>query len=479
MRLRRRPLLLVALLMSAVYYGIFGFVNAPAAEATAAAEAVAMGGATPEAGLHASDPAAHEDSAAGTAHAAEEQIIPFMLAIVVILMAAKLGGEIFERAGQPAVLGELLFGVALGNLHLLGIDALEPLKNSAGVAMAAQIGVIILLFEVGLEERVQELLSVGVSSLLVAVIGVAVPMALGYGVGVTMLPEAPPLLHLFLGATLAATSVGITARVLKDLGKTHTKEARIVLGAAVIDDVLGLIVLAVVTGLISAANAGQQGMSLGAIGIILLKAVGFLVGALVVGTLVARPIMILMSHLRVRGVMLAASISICFFLAAVAGLLGLAPIVGAFAAGLILEPSHFVPFVSRGERPVEQLIEPISDLFVPVFFVLMGFNVDLLNFVQVEVLGLAAALTAAAVLGKVVCGIGALGKGIRRMIISVGMIPRGEVGLIFASIGASMVLNGERVVAGPTYSAVVVMVIVTTLITPLWLKLLFREPAQH
>lgn len=422
---------------------------------------------------------ADETNASGSSHEGEKMIIPFMLAFVVILMAAKVGGDIFERIGQPAVLGELVIGVILGNLGLFGVHALETIGKTESIEIAAQIGVIILLFEVGLESHVDELLSVGLSSFLVAVIGVVAPMLLGYGVGVLLLPDEPVLLHVFLGATLAATSVGITARVLKDLRKTQTREAQIVLGAAVIDDVLGLIVLAVITGLIQSANSGQgESVSMLQVGSIIGKAVLFLFGSLVLGRWLAEPLLRTVSHMKVRGVMMASSISICFLLAAVAGLIGLAPIVGAFAAGLILEGSHFGRFVNRGERPVEEQISPVSDMFVPIFFVLMGFRVELRTFVDPAVIGLASALTVVAILGKLVSSLGAIDRGLRRMIISVGMIPRGEVGLIFASIGASMVLAGERVVNGPTYSAIVVMVVITTLITPVWLKQLYSKTKE-
>ena len=184
-------------------------------------------------------------------------VVPVLLGLVVILAAAKLGGELFERIGQPAVLGELLFGMVLGNLSLAGLRRPRvPGTDRAGLEILAQLGVILLLFQVGLESNVQEMLSVGWSSLLVAVLGVIAPFFLGWGVSAWLLPEEETLAHVFIGATLCATSVGITARVLDDLGKLSTRESKIVLGAAVIDDVLGLVILSVVAGTITAANTG-------------------------------------------------------------------------------------------------------------------------------------------------------------------------------------------------------------------------------
>src|SRR2546425_476492 len=181
-----------------------------------------------------------------------------MMALTLILIAAKLGGEVFGRLGQPPVLGELVIGMLLGNLGLVGFTALEPLKTSTANGVVAEIGVILLLFEVGLESDLDKLLAVGGSSLLVATLGVIAPMVLGYFVSKAFLRDASPLTHLFVGATLTATSVGITARVLKDLQAADTKEARIILGAAVADDVIGLVVLAVVSGLVVAAEGSGK-----------------------------------------------------------------------------------------------------------------------------------------------------------------------------------------------------------------------------
>ncbi|MGB8294746.1 MAG: cation:proton antiporter, partial [Polyangia bacterium] len=179
-----------------------------------------------------------------------------VLALTVILVAAKLGGELAVRVGQSAVLGELVVGVLLGNLTLVGYSGLDYLLTDPSIDMLARLGVLVLLFEVGLESTVGQMLKVGLPSLLVATLGVVTPFALGWGVGAWLLPGHSVYVHAFLGATLCATSVGITARVLKDLDRLQTREARIILGAAVLDDVMGLVVLAVVTGMIGAADRG-------------------------------------------------------------------------------------------------------------------------------------------------------------------------------------------------------------------------------
>jgi Kef-type K+ transport system membrane component KefB len=420
------------------------------------------------------DPATAAAATAAPEHAAEDShggpVVPVLLGLVVILAAAKLGGELFERFGQPAVLGELIFGVVLGNLALLGIDDFEFLGTNGGLEVLAQLGVILLLFEVGLESDVGEMLAVGWSSLLVAGLGVVAPFFLGWGVAAWLLPEEHYLAHVFIGATLCATSVGITARVLADLGKVATREARVVLGAAVIDDVLGLVILAVVAGVIAAANTGGTLAWLD-VALIVLKAIAFLGGALLAGSWAAPRLFRLASRLTIRGMLLTVALVVCFFLSWVADLIGLAPIVGAFAAGLILDEVHYRDFRDRGEHKLEELLRPLATFLVPVFFVLMGVRVDLASFGRVEVLGFAAVLTAAAIAGKMICAAGVLERGLDRLSVAVGMVPRGEVGLIFAGFGAQLLLGGERVIVPAVYAAVVIMVIVTTLITPPALKL--------
>jgi Kef-type K+ transport system membrane component KefB len=392
-----------------------------------------------------------------------------VLGLAAILIAAKLGGELATRVGQPSVLGELIFGVLLGNLTLAGFDGFESIKADGSIEMLAQLGVLILLFEVGLESSVSTMLRVGPSSLAVAILGVITPFLLGWGVSAWLMPAHSIYSHAFIGATLTATSVGITARVLADLGRTRSHEARVILGAAVIDDVLGLVILAAVSGLIVAADRGDA-FTLGTVLWPLAKSILFLVGSLTLGAALSPRLFSLASRLRTSGVLLACSLSFCFLLSWLAHAIDLAPIVGAFAAGLILERVHYRDFVDRGEHGLEDLVHPISSFLVPVFFVSMGMHTDLKSFAEPGVLGLAGALTVAAILGKQACSLGVIGTGVDRLTVGLGMIPRGEVGLIFASIGIGLTVHGERIVEPATFSAIVVMVIVTTLVTPPALK---------
>jgi Na+:H+ antiporter len=419
-------------------------------------------------------PAAAQEDAGG--HGGP--VVPVLLGLVIILMAAKLGGELFERLGQPAVLGELIFGMALGNLVLLGFGGLDFLRTAQGLEILAQLGVILLLFQVGLESNVTEMLSVGWSSLLVAILGVIVPFFLGWGVSAWLLPGEESLVHIFIGATLCATSVGITARVLADLGKLSARESKIILGAAVIDDVLGLVILSVVVGTIGAANTGGRLDALATLAIVG-KALGFLVGAILLGGWLSRHVFRLAGFFRIQGMLLALSLAACFLLSYLADRIGLATIVGAFAAGLILDGVRFRDLGERTKHTIEELIHPIAGFLVPIFFVLMGVRVDVSAFGRFEVLGFAALLSLAAILGKMICAAGVLEKGLDRLSVAVGMVPRGEVGLIFAGLGAQLLLHGERVISPPIFAAVVVMVIATTLITPPALKLTLARGAER
>lgn len=404
------------------------------------------------------------------AHAGgEDPSLPLLLYLVVILLSAKLMGHLAVLLGQPSVLGEMCAGILLGNLGLLGIAGFEGIAGDPFVDILARIGVIVLLFEVGLESTIRDMFGVGVSSLLVAVLGIAAPFGLGWLVSAWLLPGNSPYAHAFLGATLCATSVGITARVLQDIGKSREKEARIILGAAVIDDVLGLVILASVSGAILAAEGGRS-PGLWPQAVIALKAGGFLAGSLLLGALLTPRIFRTAAKLHSPGVLVSISLAFCFLLSFLAGQAGLASIVGAFAAGLILEPVHFQAFGERGIRHLEETLTPLTEFLAPVFFVQMGAKVDLRIFASQGTLWLALVLTAAAIMGKQVCSLGVLEKGANRWAVGFGMIPRGEVGLIFASIGATLVLGGERIIDATTYSAVIIMVILTTIVTPPLLK---------
>ena len=392
-------------------------------------------------------------------------VLPFL---IIILIAAKLGGALFEKFKQPAVLGELIFGVLLGNIAYLSggsVSFFEHIKDSDFIKIFSEIGIIILLFEVGVHTQLKAFLKVGVSSFFVAVIGVVLPFIMGYLVSHLLGWGESSLVDVFIGALLVATSVGITARVLQDLGKVDLNESRIVLGAAVIDDVLGLIILAVLSGLsgVAMGEASNSTFSYVSVLIILLKAVAFLGGAIFLGNRLAPIILNVTKYLKVEGMSLTMALLFAFTLSYLADSIGLHAIVGAFAAGLILEESHFVGF--HNHENLERIIRPLSNFFVPVFFVLIGMKVSLETFTDFKVITIALTMTVIALVGKLAAGLGALEKGLDRLSIGIGMIPRGEVGLIFASIGLEY-----HIIRDDIYSAAVAMVMLTTLVTPPLLK---------
>jgi len=391
-------------------------------------------------------------------------VADLLLALIALLAAAKLGGALAERLGQPAVLGELLAGVGLGALPLAGVNGFAWVARDHVVESLAELGVILLLFEVGLSTRLADLMKVGLSAFLVALIGVVTPMLLGYGVGMWLLPGRGHLVALFLGATLSATSVGITARVLKDMGKVRSSAGQIILGAAVIDDVMGLVVLAVMVGLAAANGSGEEGSTLLALGVVTGKAVGFIAGALVLGRWLAPRLFHLAARLRVNGGVFTLGLLVCFWLSWLAHVVGLAPIVGAFAAGLVLEGVPFDRLLPSGDR-LESLLLPLSAVLVPIFFVRMGLQVNLPGLAGGSLM-LVLALTVAAILGKQACALAVVTPGTDRLTVGLGMIPRGEVGLIFAAMGLTLVVDGVPVLGPIEFAAVVAMVMLTTVLTP-------------
>lgn len=416
-------------------------------------------------------------------------IAPVLLGIVVILITARIAGSLFDSFGQPAVLGELLVGVLLGNLTLIGIEQFEFLRVSwrhqttldladarhcAGITIdaLARIGVLLLLFQVGLENSVTRMARVGRSSLYVAVIGVVGPFLLGWGTARVVLPSDSWLLHLFVGATLCATSVGITARVFEDLGHLDSIESQIVLGAAVFDDILALVLLSLVQGLILMFGSDNTALSFDAMSLLIItsKAVGFLVLAILLGPLVSRMLFRAASMLHGQGLLICTSLAVCFGFAWAASLAGLAPLVGAFAAGLILERVQYRELSEREGQPLHTLLRPIAGFVVPIFFVMMGFRVHLPSFADWNTMGLAAVLTASAIAGKLVCGIGVRQPKAKRLTVAFGMVPRGEVGLIFAGLGLTLLVNEQPLLDDGVYSALVVTVMLTTLAAPPLLK---------
>ncbi|HUG41160.1 MAG TPA: cation:proton antiporter [Longimicrobiales bacterium] len=416
----------------------------------------------------------HAADAATAAHGIRAE--HFFLVLIAILVVGKGLGEIAERLGQPSVLGELIAGVILGASVLAVVPVDGPMAEM--ITLLAEIGVAILLFEIGLETDLREMFRVGPSASLVALVGVAVPFLLGFlywywttpAIGTHPGGVTDTLVAIFVGATLTATSVGITARVLTDLGRIHTAEARVIIGAAVVDDVLGLVILAVVSGL--AAGAGLTALGIARTFAI---AVGFLVAAVIIGNMVAPWLFRIIDNLQVRGILLVSAFSFALLFGALAGLAGSALIIGSFAAGIVLSSTNQFDLI-------EERIKPVADVFTPVFFVSVGAAVNVALFLPWSdqfnwgVLQVGGALLVIAIIGKLVSGftVGWGRKKLNHMAIGVGMVPRGEVGLIFAQIG---LVNG--ILSSEVFSAILIMVIFTTFIAPPLLKVIFSRGQDH
>jgi len=402
---------------------------------------------------------------------------PVLLGLAILVLGAKLGGLLVTRWRQPAVLGELLFGILLANLYpfFSGNGGIDFVRSNANLGFLAEMGVLILLFDVGLETDLRAFVKVGLSAVLVASIGVVVPLFLGWAVALWFLPESSTLVHIFIGATLTATSVGITVRVLKDLGVTNSPEGQTIIGSAILDDVLGLIVLAVVVGTITGSAQGESAISAISIVAIVLKAAAFLGITIALGHLLSAKIIRFATRTGQPGILLIIGVALCFTLAYISELVGLAGIIGAFAAGVFLDP-YGVGVRSRAdEATLRELLHPLSNVLVPLFFVLMGLQVNLISLATPSALALGSLLIVCAIVGKLACALGVVGRGIRRLPVGIGMIPRGEVGLIFAGIGTQVMLEGGPILTQHVYSAVVVMVVVTTLIVPTGLRWAFTK----
>jgi Kef-type K+ transport system membrane component KefB len=443
----------------------------------------------------------------GTELSHADPVVPILIASIFITLGAALGGLLMKWLKQPAVLGELLVGLAAGNLgyyfggstltvlregdnlsriaslaltgsynlseatfqvlppgphtdllaHLLsGSQGQTYISVYAFIDVISRLAILVLLFLVGLEISLVEMKRVGKYASYVAILGIVLPMILGMGVMKLLHPNSPLAADLFIGGILTATSVGITARVLRDLGRDTTEEARIILGAAVIDDVLCLIVLAVVSGL---AVTGK--ISLAAIAITTGKAALFLVASLGVGIWLTPKIVRRLASAGVHNLKLLFGVSFALLLAWLANVAELATIVGAFAAGMVLN-SFFDKEV--GGVSLHELLTPIESLLVPLFFVWMGIQVKLETMANKDVIIAGLALTVVAVVGKVAAGWGCPPR-MNRLAVGFGMMPRGEVGLIFAGIGKAVGVVNEGL-----FSAVVLLVMVTTILAPILLR---------
>lgn len=414
-----------------------------------------------------------------------------LLTLVVIYLASKLGGELSRMADLPPVLGELVGGVLIGAsaLHLvvfpdsgagagdsvimsilqylnsLSLDAATSIfqTQSEVVSVLAELGVIILLFEIGLESDLKELQKVGYQATVVACVGVAVPFAAGTA-GLLFFFHAPTIPAIFAGAALTATSIGITSKVLSEIGQLKSREGQIIVGAAVIDDILGIIVLAVVASL---AKTGEVDI-LNVIYLIV-SATVFLIGAILLGKYFNQAFVAIANKLQTRGNLIIPALIFAFFMAFVGSAIHLEAILGAFAAGLVLDETD-------KRKELDEQVKPIADILVPVFFVTVGAKVDLgvLNPLSPENragLVIAIFLIVVAIIGKVVTGWSIFGQpGINRLAVGVGMIPRGEVGLVFAGIGAASGTLDQALQA-----AIIIMVILTTFLAPPFLRLAFKK----
>lgn len=445
----------------------------------------------------------------------QDPVAPVILGVTSILFFALMGRFGARKLGLPSVLGELGMGIVVGNLaYFFHFDLImvlregpaifdivdnmlhgEPVQLAAehalGVANATQVmnllkghyghellqvahtvdvfsryGVIFLLFLVGLDTSIGEMRKVGVDAGRVAIIGVVAPFTLGFVSSHILLPALPLQTSLFLGAALGATSVGITVLVLRELQQDNTAVAHTILGAAVFDDILGLLVLAIVSGIVLSG-----GIDFVHVVRMILMATAFLAGAVFFGPYLLRYIICLVRRLDLVEAKMFISYMFVMLLAWLANLAGLATIIGAFTAGLILHDAYFEHWGKPEDHrySIKDLIMPLEVILVPIFFVLMGIQVKLETFLDWNVLMLAIGLLVSAIVGKLVCGLGA-SKKLNRLAIGIGMLPRGEVGLIFASIG-----RGLDVIDDALFSAIVLMVILTTLLAPPLLKYSLRS----
>ena len=413
-----------------------------------------------------------------------------LLSLIVVYLAAKIGGELCARVNLPAVLGELVGGVIVGvsALHLIvfpegGGEVQSLLMNLVGmttgqspegllrvfqgesevVSVLAELGVIILLFEIGLESDLKELIRVGPQAAVVAVVGVIAPFAAGTA-GLILLFGIDTIPAVFAGAALTATSIGITAKVLAEMQKLSSKEGQIIIGAAVLDDVLGIIVLAVVASL---AKTGK--IEILNVAYLIAGAAIFLVGSIFIGRLLSPYFVMVVNQMRTRGQVLISSLIFAFVLSYIAAVIQLEAILGAFAAGLILAETS-------KHKEIEEQVSPIADMLVPIFFITVGARTDLSVLNPLEPanrpgLIIASFLVVVAVIGKVIAGFAIFGQpGINRLAVGVGMIPRGEVGLVFAGVGAASGVLTESLDA-----AIIVMVIFTTFMAPPLLRIVFNQ----
>ena len=381
----------------------------------------------------------------------DHDVVSVLLDILVVLVAAKVAAEIAERIRIPAVVGEIIAGI------LVGPSVLDLVGGGDVLRTLGELGVVLLLLEVGMEMDLGELGKVGRTSLFVASIGVAAPLVLG--IGAASAPGFDFNTSLFVAAALTATSVGITARVFGDLRALATTEARVVLGAAVADDVMGLVVLTVVVRVVTEGTVSAIDVT----EIIVVAIVFLLFGGLLALWVAPKLFDAIDRYARSAGTIVALALAFTLVFAELADAAQLAVVVGAFLAGLALGRTQQSPRIRRE-------LAPVGHLFIPVFFLQIGIDVDVTQFGDLTVLRDAAVLLVVAVVGKLVAAVGTAGTRSDKLLVGLGMLPRGEVGLIFATIGL-----GSGVLGADLYAALLIVVLATTLVTPVLLRLRYER----
>jgi Kef-type K+ transport system membrane component KefB len=419
------------------------------------------------------------------------------LFLAILLISAKLGG-IVEKLGQPAVIGEIGAGIILSLFAYLGFNFLSDIRHNETMTFIAELGAVILLFQIGLESNIRKMAKVGVNALAVALIGVIAPFVLGsFVLGPLLFPDSSLPAHLFIGASLVATSVGITAYVFQEMKVSKERFSQVVLGAAVIDDVLGLLVLAIITAL-----ASGEAVTPGFVAVLSAKAFGFLASAILLGNIMAKTLSRFFSRVHSGiGMKLALALTFALVYAYAATLVGLAPIVGAFAAGLVLDAVHFKLFqlpevvhdllsfrgFDQKEKEkiaqladkhthahIENLIANLGLIFIPIFFVFTGLQIEFASLLNPNLYVTAGIITIVAIFGKIIAGFAAAGTLNEKLLVGASMVPRGEVGLIFASVGKSVgAINDEL------FSVIILVVIGTTFVAPPMVKMFLKRYKQE
>ena len=399
--------------------------------------------------------------AVALANGVSETFTRTSLLLILMITLADLCGSIFERLGMAEILGEIYAGILLGNLTLIGIEfnLSNLIRSSEFMVYSTELALVLLLFIVGLESDMRALLKVGRNALAVATTGMVLPIALALAAG-ALLGFGTGIQGWFVGAMLAATSVGITAKLLGDSNLVNTRSAQVILGAAVIDDVLGILLLAV---LASVVVSGE--LSLLSLLWIIAKALLFFVGALLIGQKLMPGVVHIVALNKHSSVWTGFALCLALGFAQLAHFAGLAPLIGAFVAGLLLDDMDFHVGDALQKHRLEELVKPISDIMITIFFVSIGAQVQLQTLLDPSMLLLIASLTAVAILSKGVAGYAVRGPGYDRAGIGFGMIPRGEVGLVFAAFAF-----GQHVFDAQMYSALVLVILLTTLAGPILLK---------